>query len=368
MPFSRRTLVLLAASSAIGAGPAACTHESPAEPGAYVVDTIPDAGPPERLTINRGKDAGPTYSPDGGSIWYAWERFDSDRRDLCLGRLPVTGGSRTAEYCDVTPVPGDSVDWLTYPTPHPDGRRIVWQHLRANPDDNVDGSGGIYLAGLDHLGDPSRARRLTRLPYQFVPNDTRHYFNQVFSFAWINDSVVVCVGAQVNAFAPSQSPVDTFYTGRELATLTLTGDTTLTGVIPGTEEASGFSLAPGGLIYFTRNGDSRVYRTTLAGGSVDTVYDFGLGGFARDPVYVEGGVYAIVGGDVSYELYPNFTIRLQHDGGGDLWRADSGGVRLVNNVYRWRRPARSPDGRTLVIEGIEPSAQKTDLYLLRIAP
>lgn len=368
MPHLWRTTALLATSLSLGAGLAACAHEFPPEPGTVGLDSIPDLGPPERLTLNQGKDAFALFTADGGSIWYSWERFDAPQQDLCLGLLPVRGGRRTAEFCDATPSALDSVDWLSYATPHPDGRRIVWQQLRGNPDNNVDGSGGVYLAGLDDLGDASRARRLTRLPYQFVPGDTRYYFNQVFALSWMNDSVLLCVGAQANALDVSQSAVDTLYTGRTLATLTLTGDTVLTGIIPGTEDASGFTLGPGGAIYFTRHGSERVFRTTQSGGAVDTVFDFGPAGIARDPVYVDGTIYAVVGGDVSFLPYPNYTINLARDAGGELWRADSTGVYLVDDIYRWRRPARSPDGQTLVIEGVEPFTNKTDLYLLRIAP
>jgi WD40 repeat protein len=336
------------------------------------VDSIPDAGPPERLTLNRGKDATATFAPDGQTIWYAWERPDRVERDVCLGRLPVTGGSRTMELCQaLASHHPDSVDWDTYPAPNPDGARLAWLRLSANPDQNADGSGGIFLARLDAFGDPSSFRRLTRLPYQFSPGSTQHYFNQVFGLQWADDSTVVCVGALVASFAPPFLPVDTFYTGLELATITLTGDTAVTGYIPGTDNASGFTFGPGGAVYFTRNGDSRIYRTTLAGGTVDTLFDFGPGpvgtnNYARDPVYVNGAVYAIVNGDVTYLPYPNFDINLQHDGGGELWRIDSTGATLVSNVYRWRRPAVSPDGGTLVIEGRDPVSEVTDLFLLRI--
>ena len=84
MPFRWRVIALLAL--------AACAHEMPPEPGGTSVDTIPIVGPPERLTLNRGKDATPAFTPDGRGIWYAWEKLDRADHDLCLGRLPVGGG------------------------------------------------------------------------------------------------------------------------------------------------------------------------------------------------------------------------------------------------------------------------------------
>jgi hypothetical protein len=339
----------------------------PPEPGVTSVDTIPIVGPPERLTLNQGKDATPAFTPDGSGIWYAWEKLDRPDHDLCLGLLPVGGGTRTHEVChsDSAANP-DSVNWNTYPAPDPAGRRLAWQEISANPNEIADGSGGIILSAIATLDDPSRYRTLARIPYQFAPGSTRHYYNQVMSLHWANDTTIVCVGTLVAEFALAFNPPDTFYTGLELAKITITHDSAITGFIPGTDDASGLTFGPGGAIYFTRNGDERVYRTTLAGGAVDTVFDFGPAGFARDPVYVDGAIYAVVGGDVSYLNYPNFTGKLQHDGGGELWRADSAGLTRIDNVYRWRRPAVSPDGHTLVIEGRDPISGATDLYLLRI--
>jgi len=367
MPFQWRATALLATSLSLGAGLAACAHESPPEPGTTGVDTIPIAGPPARLTLNRGKDATPAFTPDGSGIWYAWEKLDRADHDLCLGLLPVGGGTRTREVCPANAAANpDSVNWNTFPAPHPDGRRIAWQTISANPDERADGSGGIILSSIGTLGDPSRYRTLARLPYQFAPGSTLHYYNQVMSLRWANDTTLVGIGTLVAEFSPAFNQPDTFYTGLELATITITRDSALTGFIPGTDSASGVTLGPAGAIYFTKNGDERVYRTTLAGGIVDTVFDFGPAGFARDPVYVAGAIWAVVGGDVSFLPYPNFTGRLQHDGGGELWRADSAGLTRIDNIYRWRRPAVSPDGHTLVIEGRDQVSGVTDLYLLRL--
>lgn len=364
MPLPWRTTVLLAL--------AACSHELPPEPGTSDVDTIPDAGPPERLTLNRGKDATPAFTPDGRAIWYAWERLDRTDRDLCLGMLPVTGGTRTREVCHPTAAANpDSVNWYTYPAPHPDGRRIAWLRISALRSASEGGHGEVVLAEIARLDDPSRLSRLSIFPFQVAQGSTRHFHVQPVALQWANDSTLVYVGTLVTAFSANGLAQDTFYSGREIGTLTLSGDTALNGFVPGTEEASGVTLAPDGSLYFTLKGDGRVYRTTLAGTAIDTVFDFGPGAvgtfdFARDPVYIDGAIYAVVGGDISNEYYPNIPEKLQHDGGGELWRVDSAGPTLLDNVYRWRRPAISPDGRTLVIEGRDPVSGVTDLYLLRI--
>jgi len=359
MPFRWRATALLAL--------AACAHDMPPEPGGARVDTIPIAGPPERLTLNRGKDATPAFTPDGRGIWYAWEKLDQPDHDLCLGLLPVGGGTRIHEVCHQNAAANpDTANWYNYPAPHPDGKRIAWLRIGERAGAPSGGNGGIILSRIDDLGDPSRWRQLTPFPHQTAPGSARHFYNQADALEWANDSVLVFVGELVVALQANGLPIDTFYTGLELGTLTVRSDTAVTGFIPGTDDASGLTLAPGGAIYFTRNGDERVYRTTLAGGVEDTVFDFGPAGFARDPVYVNGAIYAVVGGDVSYLLYTDFKLKLQHDGGGELWRADSAGLTRIDNFYRWRRPAVSPDGHTLVIEGRDRVSGVTDLYLLRL--
>lgn len=369
MPFPRRTTVLLTASFAIGAGPAACAHDSPAGPGSVVVDSIPDLGPPERLTLNRGKDAFPAFSPDGQFIWYSWEQLGRSDRDLCLGRLPVGGGTRTDEVCHPTPAANpDSVNWYAWPAPHPDGQRIAWFRLSGLRSATEGGRGEVVLSDIAHLDDQRDVRPLSIYPLQIAPGSALHFHVQPVSLRWANDSTLIYLAVLVTAFSANGLAQDTFYSGRELGTLTLSGDSARHGFVPGSDSASGFVFGPGGQLYFTRNGDQRVYRTTLAGGIVDTVFDFGPAGIARDPVYVNGAIYAIVGGDVNYAPYPNNVGYLQHDGGGALWRVDIAGAALVEDSHLWRHPVLSPDGSTLVLEGRDPATLVTDLFLLRIDP
>ena len=371
MPIPWRTTVLLAASLAIGAGPAACTHDFPAEPGTIAVDTIPDIGPPERITLNAGKDAFPAWAPDGRSIWYSWELLERTDRDLCLGRLPVGGGTRTDEVCHPTPAANpDSVNWYAWPAPHPDGRRIAWFRLSGLRSATEGGRGEVVLSDIADLGDQTGLRRLSIYPLQIAPGNglDLHFHVQPVSLRWADDSTLIYLAVLVTAFSANGLAQDTFYSGRELGTLTLSGDSARHGFVPGSDSASGFTFGPGGALYFTRNGDSRVYRTTLAGGAIDTVYNFGGLGIVRDPVYVNGAIYAVVGGDVNYAPYPNNVGYLQHDGGGELWRISSAGAVVVENTHLWRHPVLSPDGTTLVIEGKDPVTQVTDLFLLRIDP
>lgn len=370
MPFPRRTTVLLATSLAIGAGPAACAHESPAEPGTVVVDSIPDVGPPDRITLNRGKDAFPAWAPDGQSIWYSWEQLERSDRDLCLGRLPVGGGTRTDEVCHPTPAANpDSVNWYAWPAPHPDGRRLAWFRLSGLRSATEGGRGEVVLGEIARLGDLTGLRRLSIFPFQIAPGNGLdvHFHVQPVSLRWADDSTLVYLAVLVTAFGANGLAQDTFYSGRELGTLTLSGDSARHGFIPGTDSASGYSRGPGDTIFFTRNGDTRVYRTTLAGAPAIPVFDFGPAGIARDPVYRNGAVYAIVGGDVSYSPYETIGY-LQHDGGGELWRVDSTGAAVVDNTHLWRHPVLSPDGSTLALEGKDLLTLVTDLFLLRIDP
>ena len=87
--------------------------------------------------------------------------------------------------------------------------------------------------------------------------------------------------------------------------------------VAGTDFASGVSAgADEDEIYYTLNGDPRVYRQTLSTGVVTIAHDFGPAGAARDVHVVGNNLVAIVGGRLTYGVDPAF--------GPTAW--DSGGV------------------------------------------
>src|SRR3954464_15066754 len=85
---------VLLASALCPAALAACSH----------TDAFTDTDPPpltepfasgqlEQFTFNLADDGLPTWTPEGRTILYSTERWDSPDHDLCLGTLPASGGT-----------------------------------------------------------------------------------------------------------------------------------------------------------------------------------------------------------------------------------------------------------------------------------
>jgi len=339
---------------------AACSHELPPEPSVSRPDSVPDQSTPPRITLNQLMDLTPAYSVDGSTLWYTWERNDQSDHDLCLGQLPARGGSRLQQACPVASGSlVDSANWFISPAPHPDGRRLAWYRHSALYLGH--GSAGeIVLGPVDAPNDPSRALGLQHFPIHTPSGRTLVLPEQL---KWADDTTLVFIGV---LFTTSDTLVgqDSIYNGLEVNTLTLSGDTAVLGSVPGTLNASGVAVAPGGVIYFTLDGDSAVYHGTLDGGFVEPFVIFP--GIARDPVMVGDTVYAIVGGEVTWGEYPIVGF-LQLDKGGALWRAYGGSVpELVDDARLYRHPAVSPDRRTIALEGRDPYTRIQDIYLINI--
>lgn len=354
MPYRGGLLLLLAIL--------ACEHDQAPEPTTPVVDTLPDEGPPPRLTVSEEMDLTPAYTVDGQHLWYSWERADQADQDLCLGRLPIGGGTRSHDTCPVAPGSvGDSANWFISPAPHPDGRRIAWYQL-SSLYQGRGSSGEIVLGPVDATNDPSRLVGLQHFPIHSPAGR-----NQVMpeQLQWANDSTLVYLAVLVTT-NDTLVAQDTFYSGLEISTLTLVGDTARLSSVPGTALASGVAVARGDTIVFTKNGDPRVFRTTLTGGPVEIIHDFGnISNFARDPVVAGDTVYAIVGGEISYGTYP-FVGPLQLDKGGALWRGYQFTSTLIDDSRLFRHPSLSPDHRTVAMEGRDPASRIQDIYLVSI--
>jgi hypothetical protein len=168
---------------------------------------------------------------------------------------------------------------------------------------------------------------------------------------------------------------DTLATGVDVVSLDLRQSGSMPQRIPGTDNASGVSVgASSDEVYYTLNGDSRVYRRNLSTGLVTVVHDFGLAGLARDVHVVGNRLAAVVGGRVTYGINPAFGPT-QWDSGGVLHVVDlqSGADVTLDGPGLFRRPQISPSGSALVVEVYpliisgEPAStvvsRRGDLYL-----
>jgi len=340
----------------------ACSHEPPLHPGSYTPDGPRGTGSLVRLTFNSGSDLSPVWLPDGNGFFYTRERTDRFDRDRCLALLPSMGGSVSREICERTPAADDSVNAYSSPAFGVDGRLA---YVRASAPLDL----GWPLAPRYHelvvgtLAHPRDTRVLRAVPY-VGPSGRLH--QEIAQVRWLADSVLVYVGQKVDYAGPCPTcPPDTIPTGLEIVRLDYRGAVPLLTMLPGSDQASSVAVVAPDTVYFTRNGDSRVYSLTLSSDSIALVHDF-VGGIARD-VQVSGTrMVAVVGGDASFVNDPG-TGPLQRDGGGALMLVDreNGAETLLAPAgIMFRHPALAPSGSQVIAEVVNGGS--TDLWLVAI--
>jgi hypothetical protein len=342
------------------AGLAACEHTAPFGPGGpYAANGPLGAGAPLRLTYSPGQDRMPASLPDGSGILYSRERIDRRDLDWCVARMPAGGGSLTAELCDRLPAADDSTDAYQWPAPASDGRLA---YVRAT---SPTGLGGIApYASQFVLGtlDGSRPAQVLRsIPYQ-APSGRGH--EAIAQVRWLTPSTLVYVGQRVTYIIPCGGcPVDTIPTGLELVRMDLATLPPTLSIVPGTDLASSVAVVGADTVYYTVNGDSRVFRRALSTGDTAVVYDFG-GPIVRDVQVVGARLVAVVGGSVSFTT-DSVLGPVQRDNGGTLHLVDlTTGVDLVltNPTLGFRAPALMPGGKQVVAELV--TGRTTDLWMV----
>jgi WD40-like Beta Propeller Repeat len=336
-------------------GLSACEHSQPAAPGNTGSGPLPALGTPNQLTYNPGDDRTPSWLPDGSGILYSAEQLDGPDRDRCLYEIPPTGGQAIRVYCHRTPSSGDTTDVFQSPVVAADGRlAYVFATSIARFHQALPSHQYLVVATWQQ---PENALARKSFPYS---SSTGMVHLAASHLTWLGDGSLIYLGQRLEVIdrgVLTYPPADTIRTGLELMQVTNIGPNAVYDVLPGTAGASSV-VAVGDTIYFTRNGDSRVYRRVLPGGADSVVYDFG-GLIARD-VSVEGSqLVAVVGGMVYYSVDAG-GLEHQLDNGGDLHLVDltTGSDKvmpvLTGDTLRpiwYRHPALSPDGRILVADG-----------------
>jgi len=353
-----RQLALLAAVVPVG-----CTHDGPFVPGVYSPGVPPGAGALVRLTYNAGVDLAPSWLPDGSGFSYTSERFDRPDRDRCLALLPAAGGTIAREICNRVPAADDSVDAFGAATVAQNGR-LAYVRASAPLDVGRPLAPRFYELVVATLADPHRLTVLQSFPH-VGPSGRGH--DGVGQLRWLSVGVLVYVGQRV-AYVPScpSCPPDTIPSGLELVRLDLGGPVPVLSMLPGSDQASSVAVAGGDTVWFTVNGDSRVFRLALSTDSLVVVHDFGSGGIARDVQVVGNTLLAVVGGNVSFTNEPAVGL-LQRDGGGTIVAVDlsTGTETVVTPVgFLFRRIALDPNGTRLVAELV--TGATTDVWLVEV--
>jgi hypothetical protein len=326
----------------------ACGHTEPFSTPPYGTTQPFDPTPPVRLTLNTGPDRGASWLPDGSGILYSAQQSTRSDHDVCLAELPPDGGTQRRLVCDLPSAAAGQTDAIESPAAGPDGRLAFVQAsgLVGNPNPSSEA-----LAVAPTL-DASNAVEVQRIPYT-LPGEPTH--GGITQIRWLGENRLVYLAEAVVYRTPCvQCPIDTIPTGLDVALLDLSAPGSSPVVLAGTDFASGVSPGPtSDEVYYTLNGDTRVYRRVLSTGDQSIVHDFGPAGIVRD-VHVAGGrLTAVVGGRVN--VAPDAELgQIQWDSGGivhivDLASDDD--VALDDVSHLFRRPVLAPAGDRVVAEG-----------------
>ena len=341
---------------------AACEHTAPFRPGAYGPSGILTPGDPARLTYNPGQDLMPAWSSTGAEIVYTAQRLDRADGDYCLAFLPAAGGAISRYVCR-TSAADDSLNVFDQAALSADNQIA---YVRAS------NTRAVFRIGPDAqelvvapVADPNNARVLQRLPFTAAWGIR---YDALSHLAWLGRDRVAAVGERVTyPRSCSSCAADTVKTGIGILTIDFTTAPPTVARLPTGDSASSLAAEPSAdTLYFTRDGDSRVYRHVFSSSRTDTIYDFGAAGIARDVSVSRGRLAAVVGGDVSYSV-DSVLGASQPDRGGPLYLMILGSppTQLGNAAWRFRRPQVAPDGKHLVVAAWDV-APTSDLWLFQL--
>jgi len=331
----------------------ACEHTSP-----FSSDHAGSTGPlipgqPAQITYNPGQDLIPVWLPDGSAFAFTAERRDRADHDRCFAFVPRAGGTISRYVCS-TVAPDDTLN--VYDEPAFQGDSVAY--VRASTERFLPGLGPDRQAlVIAPIANPVSARLLQTIPFTTSWGAT---YDAISHVASLGPGRVAFIGEHVTYPRPCSSCVpDTVRIGIGIVIADLGSAAIVLTRMPDGDSAS--SLAPsanGDTVYFTKNGDTRVFRHTISGIQTDTL--MGFVDVARDISVSAGRLVAIVGG------VPGGPTN--SDRGGALYHVSfpGGGGPLVGDIgdpgVLYRRPALSPDGRRLIVSGWS-GAPNADLWL-----
>jgi WD40-like Beta Propeller Repeat len=336
---------------------AACEHTEPFRPeedgGAGPL--IP--GPIAQITYSPGQDLTPAWLPDGSAFVYTAERHDRADHDRCLAFMPDTGGTISRYVCG-TVAADDSINVF-------DEAAILGDsiaYVRASTERFLPGLGpDRQELVVAPVSDPNAARVLQRIPFTTSWGAT---YDAISHVAWLGSGGggggrLAFIGERVTYPRPCSScAADTVRVGVGIVIADIAAATPVYTRMPDGDSASSLAASVNGdTVYFTKNGDTRVFRRTLSAAQTDTLLDFVVG-VARDVTVSSGKLAAVVGGIAGSATSP--------DRGGAVFLV-AGGVhsQIGDTLSLYRRPALSPDGNRLVVSAWR-GAPNGDLWLFQL--
>jgi hypothetical protein len=325
----------------------ACGHTDPFSTPPFTTDQPFDPTPPVQLTLNQAADRSPSWLPDGSGIVYSSQQLGRPDADVCLAELPPTGGTQRRLICDLSRLGSDTNNAIESPVVAADGRLAFLKATSSIGGTNPSRERLAVAPGLD----AANATEVQAVPYTPPGELTR---SGVQALRWLDPSHLIFVGGLATIRrACSTCVLDTIVTGFKVDVVDLAGGT-VPSPIQGTDPASGVSVGQSpDEIYYTLSGDSRVYRRAISTGATAVAHDFGSAGIARDVHVVGARLVAVVGGRVAFSV-DSLLGPVQWDSGGIVHVVDlttDADVSLAPGSYLYRRPALSPVGDRIAVEG-----------------
>ncbi|HET9133832.1 MAG TPA: hypothetical protein VFN90_05990 [Gemmatimonadales bacterium] len=333
---------------------AACDHSDAFTTPDTRSDTPRTPGTIAQLTFNLRPDLAPIVTRDGAAVLYAFESGEADR-DICLAALPVTGGTRTGEWCAAELDEATRADWFAGGALRADGA-LAYTRFGSLVFAPIPSSGALYVAPD---GDLTRTRKVVDL-LRLVPGIG--ILDQLVDPVWTGPETLTALAATANiARACNVCPWDTTLVGQAVVTINTSGlnDLSVIGSAAGVEQ---LALDASGARFVLRRG-REILTMPTSGGVPTLVYDAALetGGPFREIPGVAAG-----GGRI-------FATRRWFD--ADTLRSDI--TILVNGTPEripgtflersaWGRATATADGRRLIVERSEGLTGQSDLYLVEV--
>lgn len=325
-----------------------CSHSEPMEGDSAGPGGPRNPTPPVQLTYNPGVDGEPA-TLGTTSIIYSYAFADTAQGDLCLGVLPIAGGSRLGEICAKGLRSEDSTHTYRFPAPLA-GDTLGWFRTSRLRGAVADQEVQVVVASA------ATATRFTVVRSFPIASSSGQQQAAVTSLRSTGDGRLAYVGMQSmqrSVCGPTGCTNELYISGREVALVDPAQPQGQPATISGTDYATSVSRgpSPGDLIY-TIAGDARVFARSAAGATT-VLHDFGAPRIARDAYRAGNRLVAIVDGGVDTVMNAAGD-RIQRDRGGTLVVVDlgAGGETSISpqlTLNRW--PVLSADGRQVVVQG-----------------
>jgi len=357
VPLSARVRSLLLPTLVLAAW--GCGHSEPFQDPNETSNGPFSPAIPIQLTYNPGTDLTPAFLPGDTLVLYSYEQSGALNPNVCIGSLPVAGGTRVSDSCPRSAAALDSTERYENPVPLNDSMIVLVQsaRLKGNGFDAITLLGTAPWRAADQL--------VPRLEFPFASSSGAFEISADYISLTGGSDIAYLALVDVSACAGTSPFCDDPFlirVGREIGQLNLqaSGDPSIAaGSAWATSVATGRTT---GTFLFTLPFDSRVYERQ-ADGSTVTVFEF-AGQIVRDPMVVGSQMLAIVGGNVA-----QFTgadgMAFQVAGAGRIALVDlaSGTVQYADadEGAGYKRAVLSADGKIIIAEGSDSNLFRLDL-------